>query len=141
MSDTLRNANLHTRIYAVVQQIPAGKVATYGQVAAIVGRGCNARVVGYAMSALKVDEAETPWQRVINAKGEISIRGGSGPVVQQVMLEKEGVQFNDKNQVDFNDCGWEGPNWSWLEENQFYPAPILKGKKKSPSPGKQASLF
>jgi len=139
MSDSLREANLHERIYAVVRQIPAGKVSTYGQVAAIVGRGCTARVVGYAMAALQVEDAETPWQRVINAKGEISQREGPGAVIQKVLLEKEGVRFDEQGQVDFDEAGWEGPSWEWLEQHQFNPAPLLTHKKKPK--GHQPSLF
>ena len=138
--DTLKDANLHARIYAVVRQIQPGKVATYGQVAAIVGRGCTARVVGYAMSALSPTDAETPWQRVINAKGEISQRDGPGPVIQRAMLENEGVAFDDEGRVDFDVVGWVGPNWEWLEKHQFHPAPPLANKKKSKGGG-QLSLF
>ena len=56
--------------YAVVRQIPAGKVASYGQIAEIVG-DCTARVVGYAMAAAPDD---VPWQRVVNAQGKVSPR-------------------------------------------------------------------
>ena len=62
---------LYERIYAMVRRIPEGKVATYGQIAELVGR-CGARQVGYAMSAVKDDTI--PWQRVINAKGELIAR-------------------------------------------------------------------
>ena len=139
MSDALRTASLHERIYAVVQQIPAGKVSTYGQVSEIVGRGCTARVVGYAMSALKVNEAKTPWQRVINSKGEISQREEPGPTIQRALLEKEGITFDDKDRIDFNEYGWQGPPWPWLEENQFNPPPLLGKPKKAQ--GHQPSLF
>ena len=141
MSNDSQDLKLYERIYLVVQQIPAGQVATYGQIAAIVGRGCTARMVGYAMSALKVDDVITPWQRVINAKGEVSPRDGAGPVVQRVMLEKEGVIFNEVDRVDFEAVGWEGPPWQWLAENQFYPAPIIRSKKKGKSDSEQLSFF
>jgi methylated-DNA-protein-cysteine methyltransferase-like protein len=141
MTDDLINAKLYDRIYAVVRQIPAGAVATYGQVAAIVGPGCTARQVGYAMSALKPSEDGVPWQRVINAKGEISPREGYGPEVQRAMLEHEGVTFDESGRADFDQVGWEGPPWQWLEENQFYPAPLLSNRKKKNSDGEQLSLF
>lgn len=141
MSNNLQNAKLYDRIYAVVKQIPAGRVGTYGQVAAIVGPGCTARQVGYAMSALQTNEAEVPWQRVINAQGKISLRDGSGPILQQVLLEKEGVQFDADRRVNFDEVGWEGPNWQWLETHRFYPAPLLSRKKRQPPPGEQISLF
>jgi methylated-DNA-protein-cysteine methyltransferase-like protein len=141
MSNDFEDLKLYDRIYLVVQQIPTGQVATYGQVATIVGRGCTARMVGYAMSALKPENVAVPWQRVINAKGEISPRDGAGPVVQRVMLEKEGVTFDEADRVDFDVVGWEGPPWQWLEENQLYPAPVIRNKKKGKSDGEQLPLF
>lgn len=139
MSNNLKDASSYERIYAVVRQIPAGKVSTYGQVAAIVGGGCTAREVGYAMAALKVNDLAIPWQRVINAKGEISPRGGEGPTIQRVLLEREGVTFDEQGRVDFNQVGWDGPLWEWLEEHQFNPAPTLRNKNKGQ--GEQLSLF
>ena len=53
---TLEDASLYERIYAVTRQVPEGSVSTYGQIAAIVGRGCTARQVGYAMAALRADD-------------------------------------------------------------------------------------
>ena len=63
---------LYGRIYAVVHHIPPGQVATYGQIARMVGR-CTARAVGYAMAALPCD-TDVPWHRVINSQGKISPR-------------------------------------------------------------------
>ncbi len=96
---------LYQRIYNVVRQIPPGKVASYGQIAQIAG--CTAREVGYAMAAVKQDDI--PWQRVINAQGKISLRPGGGGEMQRQLLEQEGVRFNAKDQVDFNEFGWLGP--------------------------------
>ncbi len=113
---SLRDAPLYERIYAVVRQIPGGKVATYGQVAAIVG-GCSARMVGYAMAALPYD-TDVPWQRVINRMGKVSPRsGGSGSALQRQMLEAEGVRFDHDGRVDFAEAGWPGPDWEWLERS------------------------
>jgi methylated-DNA-protein-cysteine methyltransferase-like protein len=98
---------LYARIYAVVRQIPAGKVATYGQIAGIVG-GCTARMVGYAMASLP-DSADVPWQRVINRLGKISPHGaGFGSALQRSLLEDEGIQFDRQGRVDFDQCGWLG---------------------------------
>ncbi len=63
----------YQRIYAVVRRVPKGQVATYGQVAALAGLPGNARLVGYAMHALP-SHTKVPWHRVINAKGEVSVR-------------------------------------------------------------------
>ena len=97
----------YEQIYAVVRKIPPGKVATYGQIARIVG-GCTARMVGYAMSALRKDDV--PWQRVINSKGEVSQHGdGYGTSLQRELLAVEGVEFNSKGRVNFDKAGWNGP--------------------------------
>ena len=119
--NSLKGAPVYERIYALVRQIPRGQVATYGQVAAIVG-GCTARMVGYAMAALPDDDV--PWQRVINRQGRVSPRSsGHGSAFQRQMLEAEGVAFDDEGRVDFDKVGWPGPDWAWLEQHGFYPAP------------------
>ena len=78
-------------------------------------------MVGYAMAALPFD-TDVPWQRVINRQGKVSPRSsGTGSALQRQLLEAEGVQFNSRDQVDFNKVGWPGPDWGWLEENGFHP--------------------
>jgi len=101
---------LYEQIYAMVRRIPPGKVTTYGRIAELVG-GCTARMVGYAMAALKRSTApDVPWQRVINAQGKISVHGdGIGNALQRTLLEEEGVVFNEKGVVDFSIFGWTGP--------------------------------
>jgi methylated-DNA-protein-cysteine methyltransferase-like protein len=102
---------LYDRIYALVRLIPPGKVTTYGRIAELVG-GCTARMVGYAMAALKSRSMpEVPWQRVINAQGKISIHGdGFGNAMQRVLLEQEGIVFDENDRVDFSIFGWPGPD-------------------------------
>jgi methylated-DNA-protein-cysteine methyltransferase-like protein len=110
---------LYERIYAVVKQIPRGRVATYGQIAQIVGTG--ARQVGYAMAALK--RPDVPWQRVINGAGKVSRRaGGVEDPRQKELLVVEGVLFDRRGRVDFTRVGWDGPDLDWLESNRFFPA-------------------
>ncbi|MBI9049728.1 MAG: MGMT family protein [Anaerolineaceae bacterium] len=100
----IKDKNIQERIYDVTRQIPYGKVATYGQIAHITG-GCTARMVGYAMAAIKSDDI--PWQRVINAKGKISPHGlGYGSAVQRQRLEDEGVEFDKLDRIDFSRFGW-----------------------------------
>lgn len=93
-------SDLYPRIYAVVRQVPRGRVATYGQIAARVDR-CGPRQVGYALAALKDDAV--PWQRIINAKGEISHRDAE---YQREKLEAEGVEFGPRGRVDLTRFGW-----------------------------------
>lgn len=98
---------LYEQIYDIVRQIPAGQVATYGQIAKMVER-CTARMVGYAMAAAPW-EADIPWQRVINAQGKISPRrGGQGHILQRTLLESEGVRFDKQARIDFNEYRWCG---------------------------------
>jgi len=94
------------RIYAVVKRIPPGRVATYGQVAALAGRPGHARQVGYALSAIP-DQNDVPWHRVVNAKGQVSIRSEAGyGTVQRVLLEAEGVKFDDDERIDLTRHRW-----------------------------------
>ena len=65
--------NFFERVYRVVKQIPRGKVASYGQIAALLGHPQAARTVGWALNALRGSEIDdVPWQRVINSAGRIS---------------------------------------------------------------------
>ena len=97
---------LYERIYAIVRQIPKGKVASYGQIARIVG-GCSAQMIGFAMAGLK-SGTDVPWQRVINAKGMVSPRIGFGGLLQREILEEEGVEFDEEDRVNFDKFGWLG---------------------------------
>jgi len=103
------------KVWEMVRQVPQGKVATYGQIAALVGppegmseqdyRAFGPRWVGGAMAACPDD---VPWQRIINAQGKISLRGGS-EVHQRELLEAEGVVFDERERVDLKRYGWKGP--------------------------------
>ena len=98
---------LYQAIHRIISLIPSGKVATYGQIAKIVG-GCTARMVGYAASAIPHD-SEIPWQRVINYKGGISQRRRfSGGLLQKKILEEEGIVFNQYGITDLDHYRWEG---------------------------------
>lgn len=97
---------LYERFYKVVSRIPKGRVATYGQVAALAGLPRHSRHVGYALAALTDDGV--PWQRVINSKGEISGRDYPDAVRgQRARLEDEGVEFDGRGRVDLKKYGWK----------------------------------
>lgn len=103
---TNKSQGLYERIYAVVLQIPAGRVATYGQIARCV-EGCTPRIAGYAMAAVP-EGSGIPWQRVINSQGKISPRGsGDGALHQRALLESEGIIFTPQNKVDLKKFGWD----------------------------------
>jgi methylated-DNA-protein-cysteine methyltransferase related protein len=94
-------------IYAVVRRIPRGWVATYGQVAALAGLPRRARLVGHLLQQLG-GGTDLPWHRVVNAKGEVSysLSRNGGDALQQRMLEKEGVEFDDRNRFDLERFRW-----------------------------------
>lgn len=93
-------------VYALVRQIPKGRVATYGQLAAVLGYPRAARAVGYAMKRCPHD---IPWQRVVNARGGISLRANvSGMITQRIRLEHEGIPFR-RGRVDLRRHRWAGP--------------------------------
>lgn len=95
-------------IWSAVQQIPKGRVATYGDIAALAGLEGHARQVGYALHNLP-DGVKVPWHRVINAKGEISPRSaGDSHELQRLLLEAEGVEFGKQGRVELKKYRWKG---------------------------------
>lgn len=100
-------AGARARIYSVVARIPRGRVATYGQVARLAGLAGQARQVGYALAALP-DGSRLPWHRVVNAKGEISLRIGGGPesVLQRLRLQRERVRFDSRGRIRLEVYRW-----------------------------------
>jgi methylated-DNA-protein-cysteine methyltransferase-like protein len=96
----------YQRIYQVVGRIPPGRVATYGQVAALAGLDGQARQVGYALHALP-DRSTVPWHRVVNARGEISLRSVPGAeLVQQQRLSREGVPVDANGRIPLEQVRW-----------------------------------
>lgn len=92
-------------LYAVLAQIPAGKVATYGQLAQLAGLGRAARWVGRTLSQLP-DDTRLPWHRVLAAGGRLSLPAGSpAGDEQRARLRGEGV-IPDGNRVDLCRHGW-----------------------------------
>jgi len=96
--------------YRVARRIPRGKVATYGQVAALAGRPRGARLCGYALSALRNTVHDVPWQRVLGARGAgragISLRDPVGAAAQRALLEREGVAVDARGRVELGRFGW-----------------------------------
>jgi methylated-DNA-protein-cysteine methyltransferase related protein len=98
------------RVYRAVRLVPPGRVATYGQIARALGAPRAARTVGWALRAL-TEGSGVPWQRVVNAQGTISLAGGAGGAeVQRLLLEEEGICFDDESRIDLGRFGWAGPD-------------------------------
>ena len=89
------------QVYAVVEQIPYGKVASYGQIARMLGRPRAAREIGWAMRCCPDN---LPWQRVVTADG--SIKGGMFAEIRRAVLESEGVSFLPDGRVDMAHNRW-----------------------------------
>lgn len=93
-------------VYEVIRCIPAGKVATYGQVAALVGKPRAARAVGMAMRT-NPDAPRTPCHRVVASDGTLhGYSAGDGIPTKHQMLLKEGVVFKG-NRVDLSQSLWK----------------------------------
>lgn len=98
------------QVHQVVRRIPPGKVATYGQVARILGKPRGARTVGWALHSIP-ECSDVPWQRVINARGIITLDAhGPGGAIQRALLEAEGIVFDEEGRIDLDHHGWAGLN-------------------------------
>lgn len=102
--------DFYTQVYNLVRQIPAGKIASYGQIAAMLGAPQAARTVGYALNALRTRTVlpPVPWQRVINAKGKISLPPGGGFEIQRDILAYEEVFPDNEGVYDLDKYRWIG---------------------------------
>ena len=99
---------LDRAVYRMVGIIPPGQVATYGQIAALLGAPRAARAVGQAMKRCPSGSG-VPWHRVINARGGISLRANiSGMLTQRILLEREGIRLA-RQRVDLRRHRWRGP--------------------------------
>jgi methylated-DNA-protein-cysteine methyltransferase-like protein len=97
-------------VYRLVRRIPRGKVVTYGQVAALLGRPRGARAVGMALSSLSAPTIDgVPWHRVVNAAGRCSHRDRFWADIQRDFLESEGVRFTRGGRIDLARARWAGP--------------------------------
>lgn len=105
--DFTNASNRYAAIYNTVRRIPAGQVATYGQVAASAGLLKRARLVGQLLWQLDAT-SDVPWHRVINARGEISysVSRHGGDVLQRQRLEAEGVMFLASGKIKLEDYQW-----------------------------------
>ena len=99
----------YNKIYEIVRQIPAGKVATYGQVADLANMYGKARLVGYALYRVDMRSPDIPWHRVINAKGEISysLSRHGADYRQKWLLEQEGVKFSAAGKINLRQYLWQ----------------------------------
>ena len=94
------------RVYDMVRQVPCGMVATYGQIAKLVGEPRRARYVGYALH-VNPEPGDIPCHRIVFADGRLAEGFAfGGPEVQRALLEDEGVAFLANGHVDLQASRW-----------------------------------
>jgi len=99
---------LSDRFCEVVERIPRGRIATYGQIARLAGLPGHARHVGRALRELSGGRT-FPWHRVVNSEGRISARrDGASEEVQRTRLRCEGVTFDGRGRVSLLRYRWDG---------------------------------
>ncbi|MBI3115573.1 MAG: MGMT family protein [Candidatus Kerfeldbacteria bacterium] len=121
----MRGQNFTFRVYGKVRQIPKGRVATYGQVAALLGAPRASRQVGWALNRLKPN-TKVPWQRVLNREGRITIQNARATKdLQAALLRAEGVM------VDFREDNYwvDLRRFQWHDQRQ--PAPRVEASRSS----------
>lgn len=100
-----KRTTFYDAVFAFIQQVPPGRVVTYGQVALELGAPAAARAVGYALSS-GGGGPDTPWWRVVNAGGGISLKGrGAAADLQRELLEGEGVRFVE-GRINLQEYRW-----------------------------------
>lgn len=102
-------SDFYKKVYRVVEQIPAGRVTSYGAIAGFIGVKSGARMVGYALNQLADQpmEGAVPAHRVLNRLGQLTGRGYFAGDTMQERLEQEGVTFKDEYTVDMEKHFWD----------------------------------
>lgn len=98
------------KVYEIVKQIPCGKVATYGQVAQIIGKPHASRQVGFALHANPMP-TKIPCHRIVNRFGHLAEGFAfGGKEEQKKRLINEGIEFKNDMSIDLNRFGWVPPS-------------------------------
>lgn len=99
------------QVYDLVEQIPRGRVTTYGAIARALGSGLSARMVGWALNGSFTSTRRIPAQRVVNRNGQLSGKAHFATSTQmQELLESEGIVVEDDTVMDFNERFWDPTN-------------------------------
>ncbi len=93
------------KVKTLIRRIPAGKVASYGLIAALAGNPRAARQVAWILHACSAAD-QLPWHRVVNRKGAISLKPLEGYEIQKQRLLQEGIVFDEQDAIDLNRYLW-----------------------------------
>jgi methylated-DNA-protein-cysteine methyltransferase-like protein len=104
------SAPFDRRVYAMVTRIPHGQLATYGQIAELIGAWGCARQVGWALRRLPLP-SEVPWHRVVNAQGRIAMSPGreGSDWMQRELLLAEGIAVAADGRLPLARHRWRPP--------------------------------
>jgi len=95
-------------VFAVVMQIPKGRVSSYGAIANYLGTKLSARMVGWAMNAAHSSVLNIPAQRVVNRNGMLTGKHHfATPTLMEELLKKDGVEVKEDTVVDFKNKFWD----------------------------------
>ncbi len=107
MKNSAISDSFFERVYAIVRQIPYGRVTSYGAIAKSLGTARSARMVGWAMNASHGLE-DVPAHRVVNRKGLLTGKHHfDGTNLMQQLLESEGIKIQDNQILDLDKYYWE----------------------------------
>jgi methylated-DNA-protein-cysteine methyltransferase-like protein len=102
-----KHGQFRTAVIEAIRQIPAGSVTSYGELASVLGRPGNARLVGRIVASSNDDSQEVPFHRVVASDGRLIGGWAFGhPEIMKQMLVEEGVPFRNEYQVDMRRCFW-----------------------------------
>ncbi len=104
MDDQQMDGDFKARVEALVAQIPAGRVMTYGQIAALCGNARAARIVG---GIAHFGDPDLPWQRVVNKSGGLAAGYPGGRAGHKDHLEGEGVSVDENFMVNISELLWQ----------------------------------
>jgi methylated-DNA-protein-cysteine methyltransferase-like protein len=108
--DNVSTTDFFERVYALVRQVPEGRVTTYGAIARYLGTARSARMVGWAMNTAHTAYPPVPAHRVVNRNGLLTGKMHFGhPDLMQKMLESEGISVENDKIMAFDDLFWQ--NW------------------------------
>ena len=107
------------RVYWLVQEVPPGRVATYGQIATYAGSPGAARAVGNLMRESYANGVECPWQRIINSTGGVSFKGDYERAALQLrLLRSEKIVFDQRQRCDLAAFRWAPTTAFWAEHGE-----------------------
>jgi len=103
-----KDLDFFEQVYAIVRQIPKGRVSSYGAIARCIGTGRSARLVGWAMGASSKVKPRVPAHRVVNSAGILSGKlAFKTPTLMEELLAKEGVTVKNDKVADFKKRFWD----------------------------------